>query len=74
MVGLLVRRRIGEARVGQRDWGSVMLPDLLSPDHNLQPWYRNAAQVLSSAEIRTVLAKYSPADGKDLLYRQALIT
>lgn len=71
--GLLVRRRIGEARVGQRDWGSVMLPDLLSPDSNLQPWYRNAAQVLSSAETGAMLAKYSPADGKDLLYRQALI-
>jgi hypothetical protein len=74
VAGLLVRRRIGEARVGQRDWGSVMLPDLLSPDPNLQPWYRNAAQVLSSAETGTMLAKYSPADGKDLLYRQALIT
>jgi len=74
VAGLLVRRRIGEARVGQRDWGSVMLPDLLSPDPNLQPWYRNGAQVLSSAETGTMLAKYSPADGKDLLYRQALMT
>ncbi|CAO2162419.1 unnamed protein product [Urochloa humidicola] len=73
VAGLLVRRRIGEARMGQRDWGSVMLPDLLSPDPNLQPWYRNAAQVLSSAETGAMLAKYSPADGKDLLYRQALI-
>ncbi|KAK8452744.1 hypothetical protein SEVIR_5G161200v4 [Setaria viridis] len=73
VAGLLVRRRIGEARVGQRDWGSVMLPDLLSPDPNLQPWYRNAAQVLSSAETGAMLAKYSPADGKDVLYRQSLI-
>nr|CAB3473098.1 unnamed protein product [Digitaria exilis] len=71
--GLLVRRRIGEARVGQRDWGSVILPDFLSPDPNLQPWYRNAAQVLTSQETGAILTKYSPADGKDLLYRQALI-
>ncbi|CAD6231421.1 unnamed protein product [Miscanthus lutarioriparius] len=73
VAGLLVRRRISEARAGQRDWGSVMLPGLLSPDPHLQPWYRNAAQVLSSAETRPMLAKYSPADGKDMLYRQALI-
>ncbi|WVZ71204.1 hypothetical protein U9M48_019819 [Paspalum notatum var. saurae] len=73
IAGLLVRRRIGEARAGQRDWGSVMLPGSLSPDPHLQPWYRNAGQVLSSAERGPVLAKYSPADGKDLLYRQALI-
>lgn len=73
VAGLLVRRRIGEARAGQRDWGSVILPGSLSPDPHLQPWYRNAAQVLNSADTGLMLAKYSPADGKDLLYRQALI-
>jgi hypothetical protein len=73
VAGLLVRRRISEARAGQRDWGSVMLPGSLSPDPHLQPWYRNAAQVLSSVETGPMLAKYSPADGKDMLYRQALI-
>ncbi|OEL22269.1 hypothetical protein BAE44_0016713 [Dichanthelium oligosanthes] len=73
VAGLLVRRRIGEARAGQRDWGSVMLPLSRSPDPHLQPWYWNAAQVLSSAETGVMLAKYSPADGKDLLYRQALM-
>lgn len=73
VAGLLVRRRISEARAGQRDWGSVMLPGSLSPDPHLQPWYRNATQVLSSAETGPVLTKYSPADGKDMLYRQALI-
>lgn len=74
--GLLVRRRIREARVGQRDWGSVMLPNSPSLDPHLQPWYRSAAHVLSSAETVSngvVLTKYSPADGKDELYRQALI-
>ncbi|XP_066306292.1 uncharacterized protein [Miscanthus floridulus] len=73
VAGLLVRRRISEARAGQRDWGSVMLPGSLSSDPRLQPWYRNAAQVLSSVETGPMLAKYSPADGKDMLYRQALI-
>ncbi|XP_062210224.1 glycine-rich domain-containing protein 2 [Phragmites australis] len=73
VAGLLVRRRIGEARTGQRGWGSVMLPNLASSDPHLQPWYRNAAQVLSSAENGVMPTKYSPADGKDELYRQALI-
>ncbi|TVU20966.1 hypothetical protein EJB05_30573 [Eragrostis curvula] len=73
VAGLLVRRRLGEARSGQKDWGSVMLPNLPISDPNLQPWYRNAAQVLRSAETGVMLPKYSPADGKDELYRQALI-
>ncbi|KAL6874649.1 hypothetical protein ACP4OV_013314 [Aristida adscensionis] len=73
VAGLLVRRRIGEVRSGQRDWGSVMLPNSSPSDPHLQPWYRNAAQVLSSAETSMMLPKYSPADGKDELYRQALI-
>uniref|UniRef100_A0A0D9V0M6 GRPD C-terminal domain-containing protein n=1 Tax=Leersia perrieri TaxID=77586 RepID=A0A0D9V0M6_9ORYZ len=73
---LLVRRRICEARVGQRDWGSVMLPNSPSLDPHLQPWYRNAAHVLSSAQAASngmMLIKNSPADGKDELYRKALI-
>uniref|UniRef100_J3KZN0 GRPD C-terminal domain-containing protein n=2 Tax=Oryza brachyantha TaxID=4533 RepID=J3KZN0_ORYBR len=76
VAGLLVRRRISEPRVGQRDWGSVMLPNSPSLDPHLQPWYRNAAHVLSSAETASnsvMLMKYSPADGKDELYRKALI-
>ncbi|KAF0920798.1 hypothetical protein E2562_037215 [Oryza meyeriana var. granulata] len=76
VAGLLVRRRISEARVGQRDWGSVMLPNSPSLDPHLQPWHRNAAHVLSSAETASnglMLMKYSPADGKDELYRKALI-
>uniref|UniRef100_A0A0D3ENG9 GRPD C-terminal domain-containing protein n=1 Tax=Oryza barthii TaxID=65489 RepID=A0A0D3ENG9_9ORYZ len=74
--GLLVRRRICETKVGQRDWGSVMLPNSPSLDPHLQPWYRNAAHVLSSAETASngmMLMKYSPADGKDELYRKAVI-
>ncbi|KQK04255.1 hypothetical protein BRADI_2g12637v3 [Brachypodium distachyon] len=76
VAGLLVRRRIREGRVGQRDWGSVMLPNSPSLDPHLQPWYRNAASVLSSTETvpnGVVPIRYSPADGKDELYRQALI-
>uniref|UniRef100_A0A453RKS1 GRPD C-terminal domain-containing protein n=1 Tax=Aegilops tauschii subsp. strangulata TaxID=200361 RepID=A0A453RKS1_AEGTS len=77
VAGLLVRRRIREPQVGQRDWGSVMLPDSPSLDPHLQPWYRNAARVLSSAEMvlpnRAMPVGNSPTDGKDELYRQALI-
>ncbi|KAG8052269.1 hypothetical protein GUJ93_ZPchr0001g30364 [Zizania palustris] len=76
VAGLLVRRRICEARVGQRDWGSVMLPNSPSLDPHLQPWHRNATHVLSSAETASngvMLMKYSPADGKDDLYRKTLI-
>ncbi|CAM0881186.1 unnamed protein product [Alopecurus aequalis] len=76
VAGLLVRRRIREPQVGQRDWGSVMLPNSPSLDPHLQPWYRNAAHVLSSAETvpnGVMPTKYSPTDGKDELYRQALM-
>ncbi|VAI74089.1 unnamed protein product [Triticum turgidum subsp. durum] len=77
VAGLLVRRRIREPQVGQRDWGSMMLPHSPSLDPHLQPWYRNAARVLSSAETvlpnRAMPIGNSPTDGKDELYRQALI-
>ncbi|XP_047047917.1 glycine-rich domain-containing protein 2 isoform X2 [Lolium rigidum] len=76
VAGLLVRRRIREPQVGQRDWGSVKLPSSPSLDPHLQPWYRNAVRVLSSAETvpnGVMPTKYSPTDGKDELYRQALI-
>uniref|UniRef100_A0ACD5X8N6 Uncharacterized protein n=1 Tax=Avena sativa TaxID=4498 RepID=A0ACD5X8N6_AVESA len=76
VAGLLVRRRIREPHVGQRDWGSVMLPNSPSLDPYFQPWNRNAARVLSSAETVSngvLLTRYSPTDGKDELYRQALM-
>ncbi|XP_073009152.1 glycine-rich domain-containing protein 2 [Typha latifolia] len=75
--GLLARRRFREVQTGKRDLGSVMLPSSsssLSP--HLQPWYLDAAEVLASAERndgREPITKYSPADGKELLYRQAII-
>lgn len=76
VAGLLVRRRIREPQVGHRDWGSVMLPNSPSLDPHFQPWYRNAVRVLSSADTvpnSVMPTKYSPTDGKDDLYRQALI-
>ncbi|XP_038974082.1 uncharacterized protein LOC120105572 [Phoenix dactylifera] len=73
--GLLLRRRVREVKAGHRDWGSVILPSsssCLSP--HLQPWYWNAEKVLASADDgRGPTSKYSPADGKDLLYKQAII-
>ncbi|KAJ3669487.1 hypothetical protein LUZ60_011437 [Juncus effusus] len=76
--GLLVRRRVQEMQVGQHDWGSVLLP-LNSSDCSVhaKPWYWNAHEVLVPAEKSTgtvISTKYSPADGKDQLYRQAIMS
>ncbi|OAY81355.1 Glycine-rich domain-containing protein 2 [Ananas comosus] len=76
--GLLVRRRIREVQKGLKDWGSVMLPLSASSSASafLQPWYWNASEVLASAEMfdaRGPTIKYSPADGKEILYRQAIM-
>lgn len=78
--GLLVRHRVREVGTGLRDWGSVILPADSSrhPSAHLKPWYwNNASEVLGPAEAddwgrRT--RKYSPADGKDELYRESIIS
>lgn len=74
VAGLLVRRRVREVKSGLRDWGSVMLPTPSAASH-LQPWYWNAEEVLAPAEapdVRELVNKYSPADGKDVLYKQSI--
>ncbi|KAJ6852655.1 glycine-rich domain-containing protein 2 [Iris pallida] len=79
--GLLIRRRVREVKAGLRDWGSVMLPSPPPPSSSLpsqlQPWYWNAAEVLAAAEVadqRDLTHRYSPADGKDVLYKHSIIT
>ncbi|KAI0518630.1 hypothetical protein KFK09_006066 [Dendrobium nobile] len=81
--GLLVRRRVREISPGIRDWGSVSLPANSSNDHHLllphfKPWYcNNANEVLASAEAndwRGQNHRYSPAVGKDELYRSSIIS
>ncbi|PKA54940.1 hypothetical protein AXF42_Ash000776 [Apostasia shenzhenica] len=74
---LLVRRRARELSPGVRDWGSVILPPPLPSSScslaHYKPWYWNRAEeVLASAEAddwRGHIHRYSPADGKDDLYR-----
>ncbi|XP_042054287.1 glycine-rich domain-containing protein 1-like isoform X1 [Salvia splendens] len=79
---LLVRRRIGEAEVGERDWGSVMLhPSSCSPlvsCSKLQPWYWNAkvnmaSQARDHQGVAPASSNYSQAEGGDNLYRSGII-
>eukprot|EP00268_Persea_americana_P001510 TRINITY_DN10462_c1_g2_i4.p1 TRINITY_DN10462_c1_g2~~TRINITY_DN10462_c1_g2_i4.p1 ORF type:complete len:445 (+),score=93.48 TRINITY_DN10462_c1_g2_i4:1154-2488(+) len=74
---LLVRRREKEAKLGRRDWGSVVLHSCSdSPSSHLQPWYWNAKEVLSLPATdysRQPNYNYSPADGGDGLYKRGII-
>lgn len=75
VAGLLVRRRTREVKSGLRDWGSVLLSFAAASPY-VQPWYWDAKEVLAPAEardLRELASKYSPADGKDVLYRQCII-
>ncbi|MQL93753.1 hypothetical protein Taro_026405 [Colocasia esculenta] len=72
---LLVRRRVKEATTGIRDWGSVMLPLGTSSSPHVNPWFWNPKEVLTSARMidSTPMYRYSPADGKDELYKQCIV-
>ncbi|XP_061363316.1 glycine-rich domain-containing protein 2 isoform X2 [Gastrolobium bilobum] len=80
--GLLVRRRLKEARLGTRDWGSVILhPSSWSSSIDttyLQPWYCNAGTVMSYDEIdqlkRQPPLSQSPVEGSDKLYKHGIIS
>ncbi|KAJ4968808.1 hypothetical protein NE237_015509 [Protea cynaroides] len=78
--GLLVRRRLKEAKLGTRDWGSVILhpwctsscPSFHSP--YLLPWYWNAKAVMASADADPASKfNYSPAEGDDKLYKREIL-
>ncbi|XP_060219283.1 glycine-rich domain-containing protein 1 isoform X1 [Lycium barbarum] len=80
---LLVRRRIKEAKLGDRDWGSVILqassysPSICSP--YLQPWYWNAKAVMGSQGVDNIPRLPAPAftyaqgEGGDKLYKHGII-
>lgn len=78
---LLVRRRIKEAKLGERDWGSVILhassysPSICSP--YLQTWYWNAKAVMGSQDniprLPAPALTYTQAEGGDRLYKQGII-
>ncbi|KAL2490450.1 Protein of unknown function (DUF1399) [Abeliophyllum distichum] len=82
MGSLLVRRRIREAKVGDRDWGSVILhPSLYSPSTSspyLYPWYWNAELFMSSQVkdhiVNPPASNYSQAEGGDKLYKRGIIS
>lgn len=79
---LLIRRRLKEAKLGARDWGSVILqPSSYSSSMSspyLQPWYWNAQSVVASDGddnlTRQSAFNYSPVEGGDKLYKQGIIT
>lgn len=83
MGSLLIRRRIKEAKLGNRDWGSVILhpssysPSVSSP--HVQPWYWDAKAVMGLQERDKVprqtapLLTYSQAEGGDNLYKRGII-
>lgn len=81
VANLLVRRRIKEAKIGDRNWGSVVLHpssysslDISSP--HLQPWYWNAGAVMEPQGLEQLnhrpALSYSQAEGGDKLYKRAM--
>ncbi|KAM3378045.1 glycine-rich domain-containing protein 2 isoform X1 [Capsicum galapagoense] len=80
---LLVRRRIKEAKIGDRDWGSVIVhtssysPSICSP--YLQPWYWNVQAVMGSQGVDNIprlpapVLTNTPAEGGDKLYKHGII-
>ncbi|KAM6577902.1 hypothetical protein CsatB_029739 [Cannabis sativa] len=79
---LLTRRRVKEAKLGSRDWGSVVLHPFTSsstpPSPYLQPWYENAKAVMvsdSSDHNKGPPAfTHMPEEGSDQLYKSGIIT
>ncbi|KMT14251.1 hypothetical protein BVRB_4g076070 isoform B [Beta vulgaris subsp. vulgaris] len=80
--GLLVRRRLKEAKYGERDWGSIILhpsscnASSVSSPHIL-PWYWNAKVVLGhdpSAEHTLNQPSFSLAEGGEKLYKRGIIS
>lgn len=78
---LLTRRRLKEAKLGERDWGSVIIHPWSSTASTAspyaQPWYWNSELVLApdgtDNVIRQPALTYSAAEGGDKLYKRAMI-
>lgn len=78
---LLIRRRLKEAKLGARDWGSVILHhssfSSSSPSPYIQPWYWNVDQVMARGVdnmTRQPDFKYSLVEGGDKLYKKGIIS
>lgn len=77
---LLIRRRLKETKLGNRDWGSVILypSSSCSPSvtvTHLQPWFWNAKAVMASddAARQPAASSYSPSEGGDKLFKKGII-
>lgn len=79
---LLIRRRVKEAKLGVRDWGSVTLhPSSYSSSGSafLRPWHWNARAVVGNDGAESTLARqpaglnYSAVEGGDGLYKRAIL-
>ncbi|KAJ6694501.1 hypothetical protein OIU85_005206 [Salix viminalis] len=79
---LLIRRRLKEAKLGARDWGSVILhPSSSSSTISspyLQPWYWNARSVITpdggDDATKQPAVNHSPVEGGDKLYKKGIMT
>ncbi|PWA79612.1 hypothetical protein CTI12_AA203980 [Artemisia annua] len=70
---LLIRRRLKEANLGARDWGSVMVfDDSLLRSVYVKPWYWNANSVMAREGPDYVTKSYSAEECGDEFYKQAL--
>lgn len=78
--GLLIRRRLKEAKLGARDWDSVILhpfsysSSISSP--YVHPWHWNPKVLMAMEKVdltRPVGVRYAPEEGGDKLYKQAVI-
>ncbi|KAL9378919.1 hypothetical protein Peur_027401 [Populus x canadensis] len=78
---LLIRRRLKEAKLGARDWGSVILhPSSFSSTISspyLQPWYWNAKSVIApdggDNVTKQPAVSHSPVEGGDKLYKKGIM-
>ncbi|XP_012088966.1 glycine-rich domain-containing protein 1 isoform X2 [Jatropha curcas] len=79
---LLIRRRLKEAKLGARDWGSVILHSCSSSSEisspHVEPWYWNPKAVVASDGRPNVTGQpantnYSQVEGGDKLYKRGII-
>ncbi|CAN1354952.1 Glycine-rich domain-containing protein 1 [Linum perenne] len=79
---LLIRRRVREAKMGDRDWGSVIVGS--SSSAYLQPWYLNGnAEIavcsdrgedgVAGRQQQPAVSSYSLVEGGDKLYKKGII-
>ncbi|XP_021898824.1 uncharacterized protein LOC110815359 isoform X2 [Carica papaya] len=81
---LLIRKRLKEAKMGSRDWGSVILhlsswpsSSCITSPH-LQPWYWNSNAVMArdgrtESVTRQPGLDYSPVEGGDRFYKKGIL-